>query len=517
MKKLLRFICGILSIAILQFVLVVVHAESTEYATGYEADSNTWINNHLYSSEPTVQSFPTAVDNSTSPYFPDIGNQGQIGCCTSFATTYYQFTYEANKLNNIFTTPENTYCPMWSYNYCNDGLNKGTSFENNYNILKNVGALRYSDYDFTFSMNKNDSANYTYWSNNTPAKLEALETRVSSVYALKTPVSNGNIISFNSGSTQLHAFDAVKMALTSGKVLTVTTTAYEWDIATATNNQKIIVHSTRQTNRGLHAVTIVGYNDNIACDVNGDGVIQANEKGAFKIANSWGSNYQNNGYVWVLYDAFNTYNDSTRSSFLYEPYFYYIIVSNYDVNFVGEITFTSSRRNQFYSSYGITSNSITAPTTNNPTVFGGKDVRYYTNGVAFSGSLIFDLKQACNRSSGYNWHIGVEDYYPDGQACSNISYKIIDNKNVTIKDFGVIATTLDDEKIQTYRTIDCPRGDLDYSEGLNNKDLSRLKRYLEDPEGMNFSNVQIYLADVNADGYINNKDYSRLKQILAEG
>lgn len=58
---------------------------------------------------------------------------------------------------------------------------------------------------------------------------------------------------------------------------------------------------------------------------------------------------------------------------------------------------------------------------------------------------------------------------------------------------------------------------MDYSEGLNNKDLSRLKRYLEDPEGMNFSNVQIYLADVNADGYMNNKDYSRLKQILAEG
>ena len=57
-KKLLRFICGILSIAILQFVLVAVHAESTEYATGYEADSNTWINNHLYLSEPAVQSFP---------------------------------------------------------------------------------------------------------------------------------------------------------------------------------------------------------------------------------------------------------------------------------------------------------------------------------------------------------------------------------------------------------------------------------------------------------------------------
>lgn len=36
-------------------------------------------------------------------------------------------------------------------------------------------------------------------------------------------------------------------------------------------------------------MTLVGYNDNIWVDINGNGIVDNGEKGAFKIANSWGN------------------------------------------------------------------------------------------------------------------------------------------------------------------------------------------------------------------------------------
>ena len=72
-----------------------------------------------------ITSVPTSCDlstNSDSIYFPPIGDQGGIGSCTAWATTYYQFTYAANKLNNIQTTANNAYSPSWTYNYINGGI-----------------------------------------------------------------------------------------------------------------------------------------------------------------------------------------------------------------------------------------------------------------------------------------------------------------------------------------------------------------------------------------------------------
>ena len=51
--------------------------------------------------------FPSSVDNSTSVYFPTIGNQGEIGSCSGWSTTYYQYTYEVNKMLGISTLQYN--------------------------------------------------------------------------------------------------------------------------------------------------------------------------------------------------------------------------------------------------------------------------------------------------------------------------------------------------------------------------------------------------------------------------
>jgi hypothetical protein len=38
-------------------------------------------------------------------------------------------------------------------------------------------------------------------------------------------------------------------------------------------------------------------------DINGNGIVDSGEKGALKIANSWGDYWKNDGYSWVAYDA----------------------------------------------------------------------------------------------------------------------------------------------------------------------------------------------------------------------
>ena len=68
---------------------------------------------------------PAFVDNSESPYFPAIGNQGSLGACVYWAETYYQFTYTMNKAMGIATTPENTFSPSWTFNMGNGGKNGG--------------------------------------------------------------------------------------------------------------------------------------------------------------------------------------------------------------------------------------------------------------------------------------------------------------------------------------------------------------------------------------------------------
>lgn len=42
----------------------------------------------------TPRSLPSSVDLSDSAYFPPIGNQRNIGNCTSWAAVYYQFGYQ---------------------------------------------------------------------------------------------------------------------------------------------------------------------------------------------------------------------------------------------------------------------------------------------------------------------------------------------------------------------------------------------------------------------------------------
>ena len=253
---------------------------------------------------------PASVDNSDSKYFPKIMNQGSLNSCTTWSTVYYQMSYAVNKaLDRDASSTENVFSPTWIYTMVNEGENMGNYYADILKILSEIGAVPLSKvpaYSEVQGDNiRNVKADKDLW-------LEASKYKVDEYYTIdlnrnsETPVVD---------SPKDKDLDAIKKALALGEVLTGTTYSYKW------NKTKIVADSRVKENakyvgeyivtdctgkmKGAHRITIVGYNDNIWVDINGDNVVDKGEKGAFKIANSYGESKDNKGFAWMSYDAVN--------------------------------------------------------------------------------------------------------------------------------------------------------------------------------------------------------------------
>jgi hypothetical protein len=104
----------------------------------------------------------------------------------------------------------------------------------------------------------------------------------------------------------------IKMLLANGHVLTFGTYMNSWvysKIGPAPGVSmlfagELAVSYMSPSEQGSHMATIVGYNDYLWIDINGNGKVDPGETGAFLVANSWGANWGNGGFVWMAYDAF---------------------------------------------------------------------------------------------------------------------------------------------------------------------------------------------------------------------
>ena len=104
----------------------------------------------------------------------------------------------------------------------------------------------------------------------------------------------------------------IKEALTNGYIVVFGTYILSWqgqlimdDPATTDDDPEVgkAIGYFVNGQSGSHAMIFVGYNDAIWADVNGNAVVDPGEKGAFKIVNSWGSSWQDGGFIWLAYDA----------------------------------------------------------------------------------------------------------------------------------------------------------------------------------------------------------------------
>ena len=255
----------------------------------------------------TTDGLPDVVDNSTSKYFPPIKSQGSQGSCVAWSQAYYQFTYEMNKSLDRESTEENCFSPTFTYNMSNYGEDVGCFPNNTYSNMKKIGVAPLSLVPFTMEEHRNWYAQEDIWR-------EASKYRVDEVKVLPN-------FRTGSGKQVTHPDDTditeIKTLLNNGHILSFGAYINRWKTTTIKANascpendayvgQAAVKSTSPDIGNGYgHRMTIVGYNDNIWIDVNGNNSVDNGEMGAFKIANSWGPWWKNDGFIWFAYDNIN--------------------------------------------------------------------------------------------------------------------------------------------------------------------------------------------------------------------
>ena len=261
----------------------IVHEDGSSIANGATATGT---------SSGTLTATAAQVDNSMMVSFPQVGNQGNEGSCVAWASTYYQMSHEVclalgcdnkNSMAKVFS-------PKWTYNMINMGSDGGSYFSDAFNLETMHGAALMSELPYA-------AGDYRSWDLNSEHWRTAINSKMSSYSSL----------SINTDAGMANA----KQLLTNGHVLVIGTYITSWVFRSVQANPNVAsnpfvgqaIASYMNGSVGGHAMTMVGYDDNIWTDINDNGVVEPGELGAFKIANSWGAGWRNGGYAWISYDT----------------------------------------------------------------------------------------------------------------------------------------------------------------------------------------------------------------------
>ena len=390
---------------------------------------------------------PSKVDNSQSKYFPPIKSQGRVGSCVAWAETYYQFSYTQNKKLNRTATYENSFSPLWTYNFTNFSDDIGSYDSATYSVLRNIGAPTIKN-----SPNITDPAK---WTVTKEAFDEAQKYKLSSYSYIST--GDGETPITNSKSSNL---DTVKTALINGEVLTFSTHAsYGFTYGIIQKNSQVPENTKYAgqyivpylvSTRGGHRMTIVGYDDDIWYDINEDGKVQEGEKGAFKVANSWGDDWMNNGYIWISYDSINRTSSVNNSTVLSNRVRANCIndIARISVKPVSdcsninlEYTLSSKSRNDIEikitaknKNSGVTYSSYAEPFETYSNYYVNNDYSFDGTKTEAKGTFTYDLNSIVenlnsNNVEDYTWTFSFQDTDNNDSTLSVSDVKIVDNNN----------------------------------------------------------------------------------------
>lgn len=250
--------------------------EAIEYFTGcsecfgdgeYNIDENNALEDLIIPND-----LPEEFDLSS--LLPPIGDQGRQGSCTSWAITYYLKSYQEHLESGLPYTDDNLMSPAYTYNQISQGICEGTGLQNTLEILKEKGAVSLQSFpylDWSCNIQPTETQDVVAESN----KIEDYKylTGENMVLEMKTLINEQTPIIISA------FLDAEFGTLDETGI-----TAYrEHDIDFSVEG-------------GCHAMLVVGYSD---------------EFNAFKVVNSWGENWGDDGFIWFDYAAFDNVTDTS--------------------------------------------------------------------------------------------------------------------------------------------------------------------------------------------------------------
>ena len=265
---------------------------------------------------PIVKVLPKAVNNAQLQCFPPIASQGNLGSCAAFSIVYYQATHMLGLYRNWKQGKReagiNTLSPKFVYNMFNGGNAGGVWPYDVYRLLLAHGCCLQRH--FKYVGDKNQKKHYQEWCTDAAIWRKALTNRFRRAGQTKGLISTRGL-------------NEAKQLLVNGWVLQFSSPIDYWDIRPAKehNNEFKYAHGlyngksfkerikeVKEYRKGshlfcYHSMTIVGYDDTLKFDLNENGKIEEKEKGAFLVANSWGTDWKrgNKGFMWAPYGVLN--------------------------------------------------------------------------------------------------------------------------------------------------------------------------------------------------------------------
>lgn len=355
---------------------------------------------------------PSAVDNSVLKYFPPIRSQGSIGSCAQWAGMYYCFTHMNALARDVDAKNGGDayrFSPKFTYNMINGGVDQGSWQTEGWSIAAKHGAATWTDWPY--------DSNFRGWPLTSAVWRNALNARVQAtgqVYNCDT----------SAGLSQL------KTLLVNGYVLTYATYINSWQFKKisddpSTNSDDAFVGKDAaywiNGTSGGHAMTVVGYNDTVWVDINGNGTVDAGEKGAFRIANSWGTGWKEAGYTWLAYDALKRVSEvaggpsSGRGPAWWGSYAMWVTASPaYSPNATAQFTLNHARRSDLRVSLGMSEIAQSTPTTfwTPNSVLQGAGGNYAFNGgsAAVDAEFVLDYTDIASvYDTPKRWYLRVQD------------------------------------------------------------------------------------------------------------
>lgn len=374
--------------------------------------------------EPLAGSF---LDNSTAIWFPPIRSQGSIGSCVCWGITYYTLTYEVCRLKGWNAkSGDNTliFSPKWTYNMINGGVDGGSSMSDAFNVQLSHGAAKWSEFPY--------DSDYRGWCLTPTAWRDAIRWRMASYYSISSMNTSTGI-------------QNLKNNLLNGYICPFATYVSSWQYTTvgndpATTNDDVFVGQRicnyMNGTAGAHIMTFVGYSDDIWCDINNNGVVDTGEKGAFKLANSWGTGDWNGGYRWAAYDSFYTTSQVTGAN---QPgrlmllqssgACYYEVVQDHPVKLYGKFTVNHALRNQMQMRLGMSSAGAASPSqyfTPAGLTYDGGAYAFNGGSTAVDGTFYLDFSDLnpANGQSYRFWALGYDN--AAGSPLTLKSFSVVD-------------------------------------------------------------------------------------------